>query len=82
MTVFVTKPGTYGTLYRYIVTYTDRGDVACPEFTQGVWAYNLEHAEDKFFDGEDSEGWKILSIRRLHDTLSQHHAIRHAPRMT
>ena len=74
----VTKPGEHGTLYRYVVTYTDRSDPGCPEMTWHCWAYNLEHAEDKFYSSDD-DGWSIINLRRLLEGVSQHRAVRHAP---
>jgi hypothetical protein len=75
---FVTKPGKYGTLYRYVVEYTDAGDTGFGRMTWSTWAYSLEHVEDKFHDLD--EGFKILSIHRQHEGLSQHRAVRHEPR--
>lgn len=76
----VTKPGAHGTLYLYAIVYTDAGDPGFGDHEFRVWAYNLEHAEDKFFSGEDSEGWKILEMYRVQQGRTQHRAPRHAPR--
>ena len=76
----VTKPGEYGTLYRYVVTYTDKSDPCCPEMTWHCWAYSLEHAEDKFYANDDS--WTIVNLRRLVEGIDQHRVPRHAPRAT
>ena len=43
---YLTKPGQYGTLYRWAIPY-EEGIWHC-------WAYSVEHAEDKFLD--DNEG--------------------------
>ena len=74
----VTKAGQHGTLYRYVITYTDKSDPGFGQMTWHAWAYNLEHAEEKFF--ERDEGFSIIDIRRLLGGLSQHRAVRHAPR--
>lgn len=75
----VTKPGTYGTLYLYLVRYTDTRDDCCPTFQQRMWAYNLEHVEDRFYSSEDADGWKIVSIERVSADGAQHRAVKHAP---
>lgn len=62
----VTKPGKHGTLYRYELVYRDNSDMS-PEATQVVWAYDQEHAIEKFFDGPDFEGWTLLKIARVND---------------
>jgi hypothetical protein len=84
----ITKPGQHGPLYRYVVEYTDTSDPGFGIQTWHAWAYNLEHAEEKFYDsnGEDGfEGTSIVSVRRLlgdsagNVSLTQHRAIRHVP---
>ena len=80
---FVTKPGRHGTLYLYSVTYRDRYDPAVGDDTVRLWAYNLEHVEDRFYDessDEEGDGRVIVDVARVHARLSQHRAIRHAPR--
>lgn len=75
---FVTKPGVHGTLYRYVVTYTDRSDNGCPEFTWYTWAYNLDHAVSHFYETEVlEEGWKALRVARVLEGVSQHRAVQH-----
>jgi hypothetical protein len=65
---FVTKPGRYGTLYLYAVTYRDRYD---PGFGEGhirLWGYNLEDVEDRFYDDssdQEGDGFVIVSIARF-----------------
>jgi len=83
MNLFVTKQGAYGTLYRYVIRYVDKYDDACPIMTWHTWGYNLEDAEMRFDDSceaESDDGWKILSIARLLNGLSQHRAVQHTPR--
>lgn len=60
-----TKPGLFGTLYLYRITYTDDSPEPSGfgEATCEVWAYNAEHAREKFFDTDD-EGWRILAITK------------------
>ncbi len=72
---FATKHGQHGTLYRYVITYTDRSDEGFGEHTWSTWAYNLEHAEEKF--SANDEGFSIVNLRRLHEGLAQHRAVRH-----
>lgn len=43
----LTKPGAHGTLYKYVVEYT--AGAGSPTFTWTTWAYDVEHAADKFF---------------------------------
>lgn len=60
-----TKPGLYGTLYLFKITYTD--DSPEPngfgEATCKLWAYDYEHARERFVDSDD-EGWRILNIKK------------------
>lgn len=60
----VTKQGAYGTLYLHRLTYCDVSDRdIC--FEQTLWAYDFEHAIDKFYGGLDAEGWKVTKISRV-----------------
>ena len=81
MSAPLTKPGRYGTLYRYRIMYRgtedDPGQLDQPWH---CWAYNLEHAEEKFYDCGDDDGWRIVSLARVSDAGSQHRAVQHAPR--
>lgn len=45
---------------RYAIEYKDSCDPGCPVFTWTCRAHNPQHAEQKFFDSEDSEGWAIV----------------------
>lgn len=72
---FVSKPGKHGTLYQYLLRYKDKDDPASPTFDWKTWAYDSEHALDKFYDSDD-EGWKIVSWERVKDG-AQHRARRH-----
>ena len=79
---FVTKPGRHGTLYLYAVKYTDRYDPAMGQDTTRLWAYNMDHVEDRFYDessDEEGDGWVIVSIARVLARGSQHRAIQHTP---
>ena len=76
----VSKPGKYGTLFLYTVTYTDPGDPGFGEDTWRTWAYSLEHAEDNFYDNDD--GFRALTIQRVHDRIGQHRAVKHAARQS
>ncbi|MGA8297091.1 MAG: hypothetical protein WB770_08630 [Acidimicrobiales bacterium] len=77
----IQKQGKEGPLFLYRITYTGQEhDPGMAPMTWNTWAYNLEHAEDKFYDTDDGEGWTILSIARVLDSTSQHRAIQHKPR--
>lgn len=66
----LTKQGAHGTLYRYKITYKDESDPGCPVFSYSLWAYNQEHAESRFYDSEDADGWEIISISVVHESHS------------
>jgi hypothetical protein len=55
-----TKPGKHGTLKLFRIAYRD--GAGCPTFTQTCWAYDREHAEERFLDAPDADGWEIISI--------------------
>jgi hypothetical protein len=44
----VTKHGEHGTLYAYVVTFTDKGVSDFGEKQWTVWAYSIEHATGMF----------------------------------
>lgn len=69
-----TKPGQYGPLYLYQIAYTDPSDDGCGEHTERLWAYNTEHALDRFYGSVDSDGWKALKICRVPATGGMHRA--------
>jgi len=52
-------------LRKFRVHYTDESDEACPIFSYVTRAYDIEHVEMKFFESDDSEGWKIVSIESV-----------------
>jgi hypothetical protein len=70
MPKYDSKPGKHGTLYRWEIEYksTDSGS---PVFTTHTWAYNLEHAVERFFDGAD-EDWKIVRLARVQPDVPHH----------
>ena len=57
-----TKKGAHGTLHLYVIRYYDTSERG-NEWTTRKWAYNEEHAREKFYDG-DSDGWEIESVKR------------------
>jgi hypothetical protein len=65
---YMTKPGQYGTLYLYEVTYSDDQRDGQPSYTgtQRVWRYSLEHVHDAFHDAPDADGWYIVKASRVH----------------
>lgn len=61
--VEASKPGKYGTLHRYVVSYAcETGDPGMGRFEWACWAYDEEHARNKFF--ESDEGWRVTGVRR------------------
>ncbi len=64
----LTKQGQHGTLYRYKISYRDSGDTGCPVFSYSLWTYNQEHAQDKFYDSEDADGWEIITISVVYES--------------
>jgi hypothetical protein len=58
-----TKPGKHGTLKLYRVTYDDGPGSGMPEMTYLTWAYDWDHAQEKWFDGADEEGFRLVSIK-------------------
>ena len=75
---YQTKQGKHGTLYRYAIDYRD----SCDKFiggTQYLWAYDIEHAEEKFYDAEDSYGWVAVSYKLVpEETNLMHRAKAHS----
>lgn len=65
----VTKAGRHGTLTLYAVAYQEElpRDAARGLATQTwrVWAYDVEHALERWYDSEDSDGWEPLSVTRV-----------------
>lgn len=57
-----TKKGAHGTLHLYVIRYYDTSERG-NEWTTRKWAYDEEHARQKFYDG-DSDGWAIESVKR------------------
>lgn len=74
----LTKEGRHGTLYRYEIEYSDEvnGNDLMFRSTWRCWAYDSEHAIDKFCEAEDGEGWRLISWRRLTEG-AQHRNPRH-----
>lgn len=71
----VSKPGKHGTLHLFLLRYKDKHDPASPTFEWRTWAYDSDHALDKFYDSDD-QGWKVVSWERVQDS-AQHRAARH-----
>lgn len=51
---------------RYLVTYTDDCDRTRREIW-GCFAFNEEHAAEKFYDSDNGEGWELVSVDRPRD---------------
>jgi hypothetical protein len=60
----VTKPGKHGTLYLFRVTYEDAGDPGFGRDAVRLWAYDAEHAIDRFHDYDDDPDWRIVSVTK------------------
>lgn len=59
----LTKPGAHGTLYRYAVRYRDPIDDGRLPDVWRCWAYDAEHAEERFL--EATEGYEVLGVERV-----------------
>lgn len=59
----IMKPGKHGTLYLYELVYDDGPDSGCPEFKTRTWAYNMEHAIERFHESDGS--WRLIKIARV-----------------
>lgn len=64
---YVEKPGNHGTLFLFRIAYRDKYDDACPRLSWNTWAYDVEHAVDRFHDSDD-EGWEILGVEKVRET--------------
>lgn len=53
-------------LHRYRITYRCALDPGCPDFAMVVRAYDIRHAEERFFDSDDQD-WTIVRIERCSD---------------
>lgn len=60
MPPFASKPGEHGRLYLFEVRYRDAHDPCFPIFTWRTWAYDAEHAIDKFYMSDDDDGWTVV----------------------
>lgn len=61
----ITKPGKHGTLTLFWARYQDNSE-SSPTFSQSIWAYDRTHAEDKFWNTDDTD-WKLVEIVRAYD---------------
>lgn len=58
----VSKPGKHGTLHRFAVTYSPGpGSVPLLWYT---WAYDQEHALERFYGSDDGD-WEVISVGRV-----------------
>jgi hypothetical protein len=71
---YKTKPGAHGTLYLYAIEYDSPTNLGAPRETTKLWAYNSEHAMERFADAmvnagyEDSESYdfpRILTVKKV-----------------
>lgn len=64
----VSKPGKYGTLYLFEITYRSDTDTEGREPLKGRWwGYDIDHAEERFYDSDPDAGWVALSARRVQE---------------
>jgi hypothetical protein len=49
---------------KYRIKYRD-WDPTSPVFSEVVTAYNREHAEEVFWEMDDDDDWKIISIKKV-----------------
>jgi len=62
------KPGLHGTLYKFSIEYVSGpNDPGSPTYKWDCWAYNAEHALEKF--NESDEGFQAVRYARLNDGL-------------
>lgn len=66
----VKKKGQHGTLYLFAIDYQDDYD-RHNNGTWKCWAYDEEHAAEKFYGSEDAEGWRINAIRKVKETSNK-----------
>jgi len=60
----VTKAGKHGTLTLYSITYSDEPyDPGFGTAKVRVWAYDREHAVERFYEGE--EGWRAVGVTEV-----------------
>lgn len=77
MSTYVTKLGRHGTLYLHAVTYTDPSPGSgCPELRTVLWAYDMEHALDRF--EAEADGWTALRVSRVRADGQAHREVQHA----
>ena len=76
--VYITKPGQHGTLYLYRITYRNAGQDDHERFTTRLYAYDVEHALDRFYDGSENDGWQVVVISRARKDGLRHRETVHA----
>lgn len=59
--LYASKPGRYGRLYLYGINYHDvPGPDGCYVGRWRTWAYNVEHAWEKWHDGNEELGFHAV----------------------
>lgn len=61
---YESKPGRFGTLWRYQYTYRD-ADGDGPIWTRQGWYYSLEHLERAFYESCEDDTWVLLTARHV-----------------
>ena len=72
MARYRTKVGKYGTLYRYRIGFRDP-DPTCEVFYVRYWAYDRDHAIERFYEGPEGDAWseaEIVSVERVRDAVA------------
>lgn len=61
-----TRKGAHGTLHLYAVPYGEAGPEPSgfPPSEWRCWAYDAEHAAERFHEGPDAEGWVMTGAPR------------------
>lgn len=72
MNTETTKPGKYGTLHLYRITYHDSIDPCFGSDASRVWAYNEEHAREKFLDSSYGQGFETFVIAKQARYMPHH----------
>lgn len=54
-------------MHRYQIRYRDDSDES-PIFSMIMLAYSKEHAEEKFYNDDDDDGWVLVSVSKLSDS--------------
>src|SRR5262249_52394105 len=75
---YVTKRGAHGTLYKFAIDYKDRIDPGFGTARVNYWAYDMGHAQDRFWETQDeSESWVPVRIAKVETGQIEHRWVWH-----